>query len=401
MVKCWATGVFLVSKRMLGILRCRRFLIGQYLGRIWRSSARQSWVWRRWACILLASFCYGQNRVPLQADLVSVMDAGRVKIGDVVLAKVAAKWESPECALREGAILNGRIVAQTAHSKTENDSQIALLFDKGQCGGRDMKPLPMTVSAVLGMDPVREKDSYQNEPLSEAVGVGLGASPGPNGGGPSGTGASSSGKRSVLQAAATAYVSPPVYKGPTTVLPGMVVGIKGVKLNVGGGPEGSSVLSLAGHNVRLEAGAQFLLMPNLNAPGANVPVGAAATSASNSVGTAAKSPEIEPADETEICSPPQCSVALATSEGETRNAAAAATSTVSLKALGYMQTRPDHEMYRFDYGSAICYLGAGDLLFTFNPHRLVPRNGPEVDFAKLRVIREFLIYVPHQRGEKR
>src|ERR1700677_161131 len=69
-------------------------------------------------------------------------------------------------------------------------------------------------------------------------------------------------------------------------------------------------------------------------------------------------------------------------------------------AKGKRGTRPDHEMYRFDYGSAICYLGAGDLLFTFNPHRLVPRNGPEVDFAKLRVIRAVLIDVHDQRGEK-
>jgi len=365
----------------------------------------------RWsACFLIASFCYGQNRVPLQADLVSVMDAGHVKVGDPVLAKVAAKWESPECALREGAILNGRIVAQTAHSKTENTSQIALLFDKGQCGGKDMKPLPMTVSAVMAMDPVREQSSYANQPLSEAVGLGLGSSPGPSGAGPGGTGSSPSGKRSVMQAAATVYVSPPVYKGPTTVLPGMVVGIKGVKLNVGGGPEGSSVLSLTGHNVRLEAGAQFLLMPNLNAPGAaasnasatSASISSSASSTSSVTGagasTIAKAPEIEPADETEICSPPQCSVALAPSEGEASNAAASAT--LSLKALGYTQTRPDHEMYKFDYGSAICYLGAGDLLFTFNPHRLVPRNGPEVEFAKLRVIRAVLIDVHSQRVEK-
>ncbi|HSZ63390.1 MAG TPA: hypothetical protein VK828_16440 [Terriglobales bacterium] len=354
---------------------------------------------------MVGSFCWAQNRAPLQADLVSVMDAGRVKVGDVVLAKVVAKWESPECALREGAILNGRIVAQRAHSKTENTSQIALVFDKGQCGGKDMKALPMTVSAVLAMDPVREQSSYANQPLSEAAGLGLGSSPGPNGGGPSGTGASSSGKRSVMQAAATVYVSPPVYKGPTTVLPGMVVGIKGVKLNVGGGPEGSSVLSLAGHNVRLEAGAQFLLMPNLNAVAAASPASGSTSSSSAAssvtgagVSTATKAPEVEPADETEICSPPQCSVALAPSEAGTSNAAAAAT--LSVKALGYTQTRPDHEMYKFDYGSAICYLGAGDLLFTFNPHRLVPRNGPEVEFAKLRVIRAVLIDVHSQRVEK-
>jgi hypothetical protein len=369
----------------------------------WRSLG---WWWLPY--VLLSSLCHAQNRVPLQADLVSTMDAGHVKVGDLVLAKVAAKWESPECALREGAILNGRIVAQKAHSKTENTSQIALLFDKGQCGGKDMKPLPMTVAAVMATDPLREKSSYENQPLSEAAGLGLGSSPGPNGAGPSGTGASSSGKRSVLQAAATVYVSPPVYKGPTTVLPGMVVGIKGAKLNVGGGPEGSSVLSLAGHNVRLEAGAQFLLMPNLNAPGAaaSVPATSVSTSSSSSTSTAtgagvstvAKAPEIERPDETEICSPPQCSVALAPSEGETSNAAAAAT--LSVKALGYTQTRPDHEMYRFDYGSAICYLGAGDLLFTFNPHRLVPRNGAESEFVKLRVIRAVLIDVHDQRVEK-
>lgn len=212
-----------------------------------------------------------------------------------------------------------------------------------------------------------------------------------------------------MQAAATVYVSPPIYKGPTTVLPGMVVGIKGVKLNVGGGPEGSSVLSLAGHNVRLEAGAQFLLMPNLNAVSASSssvsPAGASSSASSSTssvtgagTSTVAKVPEIESADETDVCSPPQCSVALEPSEGEASNAAAA--STLSVKPLGYTQTRPDHEMYRFDYGSAICYLGAGNLLFTFNPHRLVPRNGPEVEFAKLRVIRAVLIDVHSQRVEK-
>lgn len=214
-------------------------------------------------CLPFSCLCqsFAADRIPLQAALVRAIEAGRVKVGDQILAKVTVKWQSPQCDLREGAILNGRIVAENAHSKTEKTSQIALLFDSGQCDGPNMKPLSMTVAAVLAGDPSRDRNMYENQPLSEAVGLGLGSS----GGGPNGSGGGFGGKRSITQAAATVYVSPPRYRGPTTVLPGQVIGIRGMTLNVGGGPEGSSILSTSGHNARLEAGAQFVLTPNLNA----------------------------------------------------------------------------------------------------------------------------------------
>jgi hypothetical protein len=57
-------------------------------------------------------------------------------------------------------------------------------------------------------------------------------------------------------------------------------------------------------------------------------------------------------------------------------------------------------MYNFDYGSAIAYLGQKELLFTFNPHVLIPRNTTEAKFAKLRVIRAVLINVREKKVEK-
>jgi hypothetical protein len=342
-----------------------------------------------------------QERLPVQADLVRAIEAGRVKVGDAVLAKVAVKWEGPQCTLREGAILKGRIVAQSVHSKTEKTSEIALLFESGQCDGPDMKPLPLTVAALLATDPAQDKNMYENQPLSEAVGLSIGGT----GGGSAGVGVGGGGGslRSVTAAAATVYVSPPRYKGPTAVMPGQVAGIRGMKLNVGGGPEGSSVLSISGHNVHLDAGAQFLLVANLNAatPGATSAAppatgSPAATASSTSPPDDSSAPAA--ADETEACVPPQCNVALAPSELEPRPAAVWAT--LSVKDLGYVPERADHEMYSFDYGSAIAYLGQNELLFSFNPHVLIHREGLEAKFAKLRVIRAVLINVQERRVEK-
>jgi hypothetical protein len=340
-----------------------------------------------------------QERTPIQADLVRAIEAGRVKVGDAVLAKVVVKWQSPQCTLREGAILKGRVVAQSIHSKTEKTSEMALLFESGQCDGLEIKPLPLTVAALLATDPAQDKNMYENQPLSDAVGLSVGGT----GGGSAGVGVGGGGGnlRSVTAAAATVYVSPPRYKGPTAVMPGQVVGIRGMKLNVGGGPEGSSVLSVSGHNVRLESGAQFLLVANLNAaaPVVAAPAPASASSSAASASTPPDESSVATAvDETEVCLPPQCNVALAPNEAAPRTAAAWAT--LSVKDLGYVPEPADHEMYSFDYGSAIAYLGQKELLFTFNPHVLIHREDAEAKFAKLRVVRAVLINVQEKKVEK-
>src|ERR1700733_8183283 len=83
------------------------------------------------------------DRTPIQAELVRSIEAGRVQVGDPIYAKVDLPWNNSACKLREGAILKGRIVSQTPRSKGVVTSGLAFLFDSGQCGGRDMKPLPL------------------------------------------------------------------------------------------------------------------------------------------------------------------------------------------------------------------------------------------------------------------
>jgi hypothetical protein len=72
------------------------------------------------------------------------------------------------------------------------------------------------------------------------------------------------------------------------------------------------------------------------------------------------------ADEAYACIPPACNVALPLDEAELRTKAVSA---IPLKELGY-DLPVDHEMYGFDYDSAVAYLGPTKLLFTFNPHLL-------------------------------
>jgi len=70
-----------------------------------------------------------ENRVPVQALLIRSLEAGRDKTGDSILAKVSSQWQTPDCVLRQGAILRGRIVAAWARSKSLKTSEIALLFE--------------------------------------------------------------------------------------------------------------------------------------------------------------------------------------------------------------------------------------------------------------------------------
>jgi len=313
------------------------------------------------------------NRIPIQADLVHPLEAGRVKTGDAVFATVEVPWQDSTCTLRRGALLKGRVVAETPYVKTAKTSQIALLFESGQCGGRDLKSLRLTVAAVVAPTTSLQADQYENRPLTEAVGLSV-----------------DGGLRSVTSAAATNWQSPSRAKPPKAVLPGQVIGVPKVKLEVGGGPEGSSVLTATGRSLRLESGSQLVLVPKQPVPVVSM-VTAAAPSTNPAAGptspsSAGTTPIAEvTADDAELCAPPSCSVEL--SEG---GPMARATATIDVKRLGYPE-RTNVEMDRFDYDAAIAYLGPKQLLFTFNPHLLVKRTGSVSGVHSLRLVRAILL----------
>jgi len=72
---------------------------------------------------------FAQTAIPIQAELIQRLNARKVKVGDPILPKLALPWKSPECDLRSGAIIQGRVVTQKAHSKTEKISEIGIIFE--------------------------------------------------------------------------------------------------------------------------------------------------------------------------------------------------------------------------------------------------------------------------------
>jgi hypothetical protein len=177
-----------------------------------------------------------QPSVTVEAELVQPLDAGHAKVGDSVKARVKVAWSDPTCTLKQNAMVKGRIVALQSTSKTAKDSGVALLFESGECGGHDMKPLPLTIISVIGFAPAPPA-------LSDSAGVGIGE--GSRGG------------------AAAARNAPAIEGGkpivPLTITQGQVFGLNDVKLGVATGPQGSSVLGTSGHNLRLETGVILVL----------------------------------------------------------------------------------------------------------------------------------------------
>jgi hypothetical protein len=337
--------------------------------------------------LLLPLLCYASgpsspspDRAPIQAELVKSIEAGRVRVGDAIYAKVELAWNNSACKLREGAILKGRVVAQTPRVKGEK-SELALLFESGQCNGPDMRPLPLTVAAVLAPDPNRGSSLYGNDqsvPLSDAVGLSLGG----GGGSP---------MRSMTAAAATVILEPPVNKPPVVVMPGQVIGLGSMKLAVGGGPEGSSVLSSEKHNLRLDTGSRFVLVATITSTSTSTPPVSADSSnsaANPGASSAAVFPDLDAINDADTCVPPACNVALETSSSETTTTAAAFT--MPIQQLGFA-TALDREMYDLDHADTISYLGSKKLLLTFHAHVLVPRTGKENTLPQLHIVRAALI----------
>jgi hypothetical protein len=108
-------------------------------------------------------------RFPIQAKLVRALQAGHVKEGDLVFAKVQVPWQGTDCSLREGAILRGHVVSQTPRSRISKISEVAVLFDGAECNGTEMKPLSLTLAAMHARDPRSDPNSYESIALNSQL----------------------------------------------------------------------------------------------------------------------------------------------------------------------------------------------------------------------------------------
>jgi hypothetical protein len=326
------------------------------------------------------------TRAPIEAELLIPVST-RTGVGKPVYAKVLADWRSPGCTLRAGGILRGKVVATVSYSRSSKTSSVAISFDTAECADRKEMPAALTLMAVLAPGNGSANDS---PPLNEAIGVAISAGASSSSGG---------GGRSITTAALTASYQLSRDEGPGTVTSGTVQGLRGLKLSVGTGPEGSSVLSQSGQNIRLERGTEFYLTPASLPSAPDVASMAPAAAPASLVSSAnapasvvapapALPPVTPPPDETETCTPPSCSIDLPNTGGTARSETG-----ISIGDLGYAPRR-SREDYGFDHEAAVTYLGPDELLFTFNPHILVPRIGTE---PAARVIRALLIDTKNMR----
>ncbi len=319
---------------------------------------------------------------PVQAELVSDVHAHLLKAGQAVYARVLADWHGTDCFLRSGATIEARVVSVVPHTRTAKGSELSLAFTRAQCGELKMSEFGLMLSALAS--PPQNYD--------------LGVLTAPTPMGTSSQGASASGQAALQNVKSMQFASsfnqklnmgslaPPL---PQMQM-GEVVGIKHVKLSVGTGPESSSVLTSEDRDLSLETHTVLLLVPAQGTfprgpadPGSTQP----ATDASRATAAVRVENAPPPADDVNLCEPPNCSVALPLDNSTDTGDAAA---TISISQLGYV-SRPQRVMSSFDNDEVLAYLAPRQLLVAFNPHILVSRHVFGNSGSTVRVIRAALV----------
>jgi len=313
-------------------------------------------------CTTVLAATVGKPSVtPVQAELMADMHARLLKVGSTVYARVTADWQGTNCVLRNGATLEGHVIAVVPHTKTAKGSEVDLAFTGAQCGGLKMEAFNLQLAA-LAAPPQNQDLGIMSDHLPMLL-----------------TGGGQPGLYLMSSMRASAYVNidleTQIYEFP--VIPNMPMGyvsrIRGLKLNVGSGPDDSSVLTSADRDISLEKHTLLLLIPaqgtfpNTEAAGAAHPANSSdGSSASDTVLV----PPPPPVDDIDLCAPPECSTALAAGDA---NDVGNASSTIATSQLGYA-SRPHREMVSFDHDEALAYLGPRELLVAFNPHKLMARH---------------------------
>ena len=315
---------------------------------------------------------------PVQAELLAHLNVRHLTTSSTIFARVTLDWASPECVLRQGAILEAKVELAEAH-KYRHESRLALSFVRAQCNGTDMHPLELMLAAVADAPAnwAIVPDSQVRMPISFSNPHGNGMLAG------IGTAAPGDLYSTHLELTGITHRFPM----RPDLQPGAVLGIKHLKLDLGTGPNRASVLSSRGSDVALGAYTQILLVP---ASLAFQPSRAAFAlrTVPATANTPASTNAVVPADTLETCAPPGCAVDLPISPNEL---AGDSRTSISVRSIGYTP-RSNKVLDDFDNEEALAWLGSDQLLFTFNPHRLIHRQGPTAQSAgPVRVVRAVLL----------
>jgi hypothetical protein len=172
----------------------------------------------------------------IEAQIVGWLDSKHAKPGQPVTLKVVHEWLGPDCRLSAGAMLYGKVLES---SSGKGGSELALMFDRGDCMGQSRKQLSLRTVGLVG--PPDERKAFHDAMPTEmrgggrqisdtAAAMGLKEDEDLNPGGP-----------------------------PKTVHPGIVVGLKEVKMTPDAGPQCSALLTSTAPSLHLGIGSEFIL----------------------------------------------------------------------------------------------------------------------------------------------
>lgn len=333
------------------------------------------------SCLLGFSFCaaFGQSSgelvpAPVQAEFLKHVHVRNLAAGSTLFARVTVDWAGPHCVLRRGAILEATVEgAELRHG--HDNSTLALSFTRAQCNAAESSPMNLVLVAIA------------EAPLDYSVASNIEFRiPSTLSGGVPGQSGISDSPVATIQSPRVQF-SGILHRFPmkSQVHNGDVIGIRGMKLEVGTGPNRGSVLSSARTDVSLSAFTQLLLVP------ASVLFVAASSAPSPALPQAADNPEPKPppppppANTLDICAPPGCAVDLPVAA---RELVGASSGSIAARPLGYF--RPSEKILGdFDNDQTLAWLGPNELLFAFNPRQLIRRaNG---DAGTVRMIRAVLL----------
>jgi hypothetical protein len=315
----------------------------------------------------------GQTPVmPVQAEFLNSVQAHKLAAGATVFAKVTTEWNGPGCLLHPGAVLEGMVETTEPHKKG-GSSTLALSFERAQCNSSDLQPYRLVMVAAaappndwravpeldinsprLRAHPGGEPTAATDQPMFQTLGQHL-----------------------ELTGVAHHFPLKPDLR------PGDVVGIRGLKLEVGTGPNRSSVLSSAHGDLSLKAFTQILLNPPSVA---FIPAAPALHSVADAPDLTRIHSSVPPAptDTLEACKAPACVI----DRSVTRTDLASQTiAPFELKAFGYKQ-RSQRLLGDFEQDSAVAWLGPDEVLFAFNSHPLIQRGSASPETT--RVVRAVL-----------
>ena len=300
---------------------------------------------------------------PVAVELLSYVDVQYYHPGSAIYVKLKTAWVGLGCYLFNGQVLQGRVELATPRGKGQKESQLAISFPNVPCSASKS-----TINLVLA---AVEWDAGVSHAAYPVVNSSVAQ-----------TGSVSTIQRGFNMGGLELMALGQQTKNQIPLKPGDVLGIDDVTLEIGEGPERSSLFKSKTRNVHLEKESLLLLVPDSiafpkgqeanPAPLLERPSVADTTepgpSAEGNVPPPALS--LPPPSEFQPCEPPACAMDLPSSDHETLHLPS---KSIGIRELGYAP-RLQRELEELNNDVELAWLGPEQLLIAFNPHTLVERD---------------------------